>query len=261
MIGKKAKKNIVNGIAALMVLALIGSFAVVNANKKPMAAAESNFAAGEGYLYYNDTESALWSRNAQSGETKLIGEGVKVLSACGEEVLVTNGTNAYVVNYLGENTGESYKIDGTNFYLTEKYVYYKDNETGYVMRIGRENEVKQKILKLEVNKFVVNDKLLIFITDGKSVYFYDMDTTMPAAFFVDKKITDFDMYGDYLYYSDAANKNKISRMNYLTYAEDEIEGVKTAEFVCCEGKVFYLKNAKNNKSEYKVFEKDIPDGE
>ncbi|MBR5535840.1 MAG: DUF5050 domain-containing protein [Clostridia bacterium] len=260
---RKTKGIIKRGLVALLILAIAAVVVFTRGTKdntdyKAPVAAESVITGAEGYIYYNDTDNNICRRDIGSNKSYLIGENLTVLSAFMEDVLVSTGDAVYVVKCDGKATEEGYSVNTDRAEITADYIYYKDIETGYVMRIDRKTGVHEAFIKISADKFIVYGNKLIFTTpDRKMIYIYDMVTQMPMGYFGDKDIVDFDVDEDYLVYADAANGYKVSRMSLVSFAEDEIKGVKTKKMEYRNGKLFYVENHKKKSESYKLKIKDV----
>lgn len=215
--------------------------------------ADSVMAGAEGYLYYNDMENNLVRRAIGNGKETVIAKDATLLDAYMNEVLISKGRTVTIITSEGEETEFSYSVPVVaDVQLTADYVYYKDSETGSITRIVRETGESESVIGIAVDKFAIYSNKIIFTTDGKMLFMYDMDTMMPTGYFGDKAIVDFDIDEDYVVYSDANKGYKVSKFNLTTGNESEVKGVKSKTVEFKNGRLFYLDDINGKKSSYKL---------
>lgn len=255
---KKTEKFLMMGTVALLLLGVIIAIVINNiANTYPedYVAADSVLASGEEGVFYNNLENDILRKDIYSGEITVFAEDLTLLSASNREVLATDGNNFIIMNNNGEIVDEIEGIVVLAAQITDDYIYYKHIDSRFVVELNRATGDVKDLLPIAVDKFEVHGTKVVFTTDdNKMVYFYDTETEMPMGYFGDKLIADFEVYNDFLIYSDLNEDGKVVEMNLSNGSEEEISGIRTAKFVYNSGKAYYLENAKKNKKAYELMD-------
>ncbi len=214
--------------------------------------ADSVMAGAEGYLYYNDTKNNVVRRAIADDKNIVIAENAELLDAYMNEVVIKRDGVVSILTQDGEDTGITYEADIDDVQLTNEYIYYKEAGTGYILRIARETGECENVINMAVNKFLMYSNKIIFTTDGKMLFVYDVDTKIPMGYFGEKAIVDFDVDEDYVVYSDASNGYKVSKFNLVNGSESEFKDVKSKTIEYKNGRLFYLEDTGAEKATYKI---------
>ncbi|MBQ8003072.1 MAG: DUF5050 domain-containing protein [Clostridia bacterium] len=245
-----SKKMIIAIVAVVLVVVAIVT--MCSANKKTMIPADSVIAGAEGYFYYNDTKNNVVRKTIFTGEAVVIAENATFLDAYMDQVVIKKDNLITIVTSEGENTDFSFYGELADVQLTYDYIYYKEADTGHISRIVRETGDKESVIAMAVTKYILHENRILFTTDGKMLFVYDLETKLPMGYFGDKAIVDFDADEDYVVYCDAAQGYKVFKINLETGKENIFEGVKSKTIEYKNGRLFYLDNAGTQKAAYKL---------
>lgn len=239
------------GSIVLLIAALIVGFLVSDGGSEGVAAGamkKDSAIVNDGYyVYYTSPEGHVMCVDPYDTTPYVWVKNRSVLAVNETHILLSSEDAIEVFFKEEKGVVESYNVKTQNAYITDEYIYYIAEDTGYIMTINRMTKEESVLIPQEVKMFDVYGTQLMYVPQGKKtgIVAYDMSGKSAMLYAQDKTIADFAVEDDNcLYYSDAGKKNQISKISYNWNKESVIKGKKASNFCFCRGAFFFAEKAK-----------------
>lgn len=189
-------------------------------------------------IYYNSPDGDIMQFDPYTEKAEAYIEDAKVLSADGEKLLMSVEKTVVVFDQAEKSISTVYNVDTDQAQLYGTTLYYKDKNTGYIMKLEESSQEATPLFRTAVVKFELHGEEIYLAPLGKKmgIMASNLQGTSVTQYVIDKTIGDFTLADNgWLYYNEANDGYKVSAVNINDSLKTISKDIKSEKVCFCKG--------------------------